>query len=108
MEYVDNPFLSIKSSNLNKNKEEIEINISQNCDKIFENSFGKFKINLVEEINDFNLCPNWKCNIYIKELENIKKKKERLWLPEINGNSLGYTYDEQINTNELNMIKRSL
>ena len=97
MEYVDNPFLTIKSSNSKKNTEEIDINISQNCEKIFENSFGKFKINLVEEIKPFNLCPNWKINIFIKELENIKKKKDRLWLPEINGNSLGYTYDGKIN-----------
>ena len=96
-EYVDNSILCIKSSDSKKSSEEIIINISDNFDNIFENSFGKFRINSVEEIKPFELSKNWKCNLYVKELINITKKKDIIWLPDINNNSLGYTYDGNIN-----------
>ena len=97
MEYVNNSIISIKSSDSKKSSEEININISENFEKIFENSIGKFKINSAEEIKPFDLSKNWKCNLYVKDLVNITKKKDIIWLPVINNNSLGYTYDGNIN-----------
>ena len=96
MEYVDNSILSIKSSDSTKSSEEININISENFEKVFENSFGKFKINSVEDIKPFDLSKNWKCNIYVKELAYITKKSDIFYLPEINNIPLGYTYDGNI------------
>ena len=97
IQYVNNSILRIKSSDLKKSSDEINIDISQNSEKIFENSFGKFKISLVNEVKPFNISQNWKCNISVIEIANITKKKDIIWLPEINNDSLGYTYDGKIN-----------
>ena len=96
-EYIDNSIINVKASNLKKTSEEINIDISQSKDTIFENSFGKFKLSFVNEIKPFTIAPYWKCNILIKEILNITKKKDILWIAEINNNSLGYTYDGKIN-----------
>ena len=96
MEYVDNSIISVKSSNLKNTSEEININIAEAVEKNFENSLGKFKINLVNEIIPFSPSIYWTCNIFIKQITNIKKKKDKLYLPEINNNSLGFTYDGNI------------
>ena len=97
-EYIVNSNLIIKSSDSKNYSEEIKIDISQNEDRVIENSIGKFKINYVSnEIKPFMPSNNWKCNLFIEEIKNTIKKKDVLWLVEINGNSLGYSYDGIIN-----------
>jgi hypothetical protein len=74
MEYVDNSILSIKASNEKKSSDEINIDISQNVDKIFENSFGKFKVSIVNEIKSPKSAKYWQCNLLVTEITNITKK----------------------------------
>ena len=97
IEYIDNLGLTIKSSDTQNISEEITINISEENDQFIDNSLGKYKISFIKEIKPFTISPIWNCNIYVKEIEKIKKKKDILWLVEINKISLGYTYDGIIN-----------
>ena len=100
-EYINNSILCIKTSDLKNTSEEFNIDISSlNEDKIFENSensFGKFKISVVNEIKPFSVSTFWKCNIFIKEITNIVKEKDVLWNVDINNISSGFTYDGIIN-----------
>ena len=98
-EYVDNTILCIKSSNEKKSSEELNIDLRENDERVFENSFGKFEMKVVNEneIKPLPIKTFWTCNILVKGISNISKKKEIMWLPEINGKLLGYTYDGNIN-----------
>lgn len=75
MEYIDNPILSIKTCDFKNTSEEINIDISDNEEKFFDNSFGKFKISISNEINPFTISSKWNCNTLVKEISNIVKKK---------------------------------
>ena len=66
-------------------------------DKIIENSFGKFKISIVNEIKPISISPIWECNIFVEKVTNIIKKKDILWSIEINDKSLGFSYDGLFN-----------
>ena len=97
-EYINNSILCIKSSSdLKNDSEERNIDLTQNEEKIINNSLGQFKICFVDEIKPFVNIPFWKCNIYVKKITNIVKNKDILWSMEINKNSLGFTYDGNIN-----------
>jgi len=98
LEYITNSNLIIKSSDSKNYSEEIKFDISQNEDKVIENSIGQFKINYAtDEIKPLNPSDKWKCNVLIEEVKNTNKKKDVLWMVEINGISSGYSYDGIIN-----------
>ena len=97
-EYINNYNLIMIASNGQNNSEVMSLDISKDEEKIYENNFGKFKISFPKEIKPTNSpCPFWTCNILIKNITNIKKEKETLWLVEINKYTSGYTYDGNIN-----------
>ena len=96
-EYVNNSILCFKSSNLKNNSEEKNIDLTQNEEKIINNALGQFKISFIDEIKPFSSVPFWKCNIFVKKITDIVKKEDTLWSIEINNNSLGFTYDGNIN-----------
>ena len=96
-EYIKNSILCIKASDLKSYSEETFIDISKEEDKIIDNSFGKFKISIVKEINPFSISSIWKCNIFVDKVTNIIKEKDILWTVEINNNSLGFSFDGLFN-----------
>ena len=98
LEYiVFNQFLVFKASDSKNMSEETSFVLSEEHERIINTSLGKFKISFVEQIKPFNISLNWTCNILVKEITNIIKEKDVLWMIELNKNSLGYTYDGNIN-----------
>ena len=98
LEFINNNNLVIISSDGKNNSEENVVDVSKEEEKIISNSFGKFKISFQDKIQPTHIpCPFWTCNILIKNLTNIKKKKDILWMVSINNCSSGYTYDGIIN-----------
>ena len=79
------------------NSEEKNIDLTQNKEKIINNSLGQFKINFIDEIKPFESVPFLKCNIFVKKITDIVKNKDTLWSIEINKNSLGFAYDGNFN-----------
>ena len=75
IEYIDNLGLTIKSSDTQNFSEDITINISEENEQFIDNSFGKYKITFINEIKPFTISPIWYCNIYVREIEKIKRRK---------------------------------
>ena len=97
-EFVNNYNLDLIVRDGKNNSEETYFDISKNDEKIINTISGKLKLSIQDEIKSINsIYPFWTCNILIKNITNVIKKKDILWKVEINNISSGYTYDGNIN-----------
>ena len=96
-EYIDNSNLIIIATDGKNESEEINLDISNDKEQIINNNFGEFKIGFTKEMEPDSIPqPYWNCNILIKNIMNVVKEKDILWMVEINKKSSGYTYDGNI------------
>ena len=97
IEYIDNHNLIMVASDGKIDSSEMNIDLSNEEEKIISCEYGKFKISFHKEIVPINIIfPSWTCNILIKNINNFKKQSNILWMVEINKCSSGFTYDGNI------------
>ena len=96
-EYIDNHNLIMVFSDGKNYSSETNLDLSNDEEKIVSCEYGKFKISFPKEIlQTNNTFPFWTCNILIKNINNLKKQSNILWMVEINKCSSGFTYDGNI------------
>ena len=97
-EYVNNHNLLMVASDGKNNSSEMIIDLTIDEDKIYNSDFGQFKLSFPKKIMPTNPPVSfWTCNILIKNINNLKKEKNILWMVEINKCNSGFTYDGFIN-----------
>jgi len=73
---------------------EVEFDVREDGERMIENELGKVKITIGSEPIRITKCPNWTLNFDLKEITNIKKKKDRVWFIDFgDGFETEYTYN---------------
>ena len=83
-EYIDQTSLSIKSTDGQNYSEEINLDLNESKEEIIKNSFGKYKINFVDEVIFEEPSPQISFNLNFQRINNIQKENDVYWIAEIN------------------------